>query len=56
MSYEAELRRLADEQAAHLEAFLAAHPGPPPELLEELAEQAAAAAEKLLAEQENRPE
>ncbi len=53
MSYGDELRRLADEQAARLEAFLAEHPGPAPELLEELAERAAAAAERLLAEQTN---
>jgi hypothetical protein len=44
------LRRLADEQTAMLEAYLAAHPGPPPEVLEELARQAERAAELLLAD------
>lgn len=50
------LARFAAEQAAKQERLLAELPEVPNELLEELAEQAARAAENLLAEQARNPE
>ena len=56
MSKEAALRRLLEEQAANQERLLAEFPGPPDELLNELAEQSARAAEMLLAELDKQAE